>query len=113
MKSQEEQAEQASGIIRESVKLDQLVETADEDVVTGGFDKPKDNGYDAPHGKSDRSGASHERRSKVMGLYKRGQVWWMTFVFGGRQMRKSTETTSRTLAKKIFDKVIGQIAEGK
>jgi integrase len=113
MKSQEGQAEQASGIIRKSVKLDERVETAFEDVVTVGFDKPEDNGYDAQHGKSDRSGASKKRRSKTMGLYMRGQVWWMTFVYQGRQMRKSTETTSKTLAKKIFDKVKGQIAEGK
>jgi hypothetical protein len=48
-----------------------------------------------------------------MGLYKRGQVWWMSFVCCGRQYRKSTETEDRKLAKRIYDKVKGQIAEGR
>ena len=48
-----------------------------------------------------------------MGLYKRGQVWWMSFVFKGKYYRKSTETEDRKLAQRILDKVKGEIAEGR
>jgi integrase len=48
-----------------------------------------------------------------MGLYRRGQVWWMSFSYRGKFVRKSTETTDRKLAKRIYDKVKGEIAEGK
>ena len=48
-----------------------------------------------------------------MGLFKRGSVWWMSFIYQGKQHRKSTETEDPKLAKRIFDKVKGEIAEGK
>jgi integrase len=48
-----------------------------------------------------------------MGLYRRGQVWWMNFVYQGKPYRRSTQTPDRKLAKRIFDKVKGEIAEGK
>jgi integrase len=48
-----------------------------------------------------------------VGLFKRGSVWWMSFIYQERQHRKSTETDDKTLAKRIFDKVKGEIAEGK
>jgi site-specific recombinase XerD len=48
-----------------------------------------------------------------MGLYKRGSVWWMNFVYKEKHYRKSTETGDRKLAQRIFDKVKGQVAEGK
>jgi integrase len=48
-----------------------------------------------------------------MGLYKRGQVWWMSFICKGRHYRKSTETEDRKLAQRIYDKVKGEIAEEK
>jgi integrase len=48
-----------------------------------------------------------------MGLYKRGSVWWMSFSYQGRQIRRSTETTDKKLAQRILDKVKGEIAEGK
>lgn len=48
-----------------------------------------------------------------MGLYKRGLVWWMRFTYKGQQVRKSTETTDKKLAERIYHKVINQIAEGK
>ena len=48
-----------------------------------------------------------------MGLYKRGSVWWMSFVYKGKYHRKSTETDDQKLAKRIYNKVKGQIAEGK
>src|SRR4030042_5728420 len=48
-----------------------------------------------------------------MGLYKRGKVWWMSFVCVGKHYRKSTETEDKKLAQRIHDKVRGEIAEGK
>ena len=48
-----------------------------------------------------------------MGLYKRGQVWWMTFTHRGKHYRRSTETPDRKLAQRIYDKIKGDIAEGK
>jgi len=50
-----------------------------------------------------------------MGLYKRGSVWWMSFMDPntGKQVRRSTETEDEERAKRIFDKIKGQIAEGK
>lgn len=48
-----------------------------------------------------------------MGIYRRGQVWWMNFVYQGKPYRRSTQTPDRKLAKRIFDKVKGEIAEGK
>src|SRR5512139_369431 len=48
-----------------------------------------------------------------MGLYKRGQVWWMDIVCKGKRCRVSTETSDRKLAQRIYDKVKGEIAEGK
>lgn len=48
-----------------------------------------------------------------MGLYKRGSVWWMSFTHRGGQIRKSTETEDKKLAIRIFDKLKGEIAEGK
>jgi len=48
-----------------------------------------------------------------MGLYKRGSVWWMSFTHHGEQLRRSTETEDKKLAIRIFDKLKGEIAEGK
>ena len=48
-----------------------------------------------------------------MGLYKRGKVWHMSFVYKNRRYRKSTETEDRRLAQRIYDRVKGEIAEGK
>ena len=48
-----------------------------------------------------------------MGLYKRGKVWHMSFVYKGRRYRKSTGNADRKLAQRILDKVKGEIAEGK
>jgi len=48
-----------------------------------------------------------------MGLFKRGGsgIWHMSFVYRGEQVRRSTETTNRKLAQRIYDKVKGEIAE--
>lgn len=48
-----------------------------------------------------------------MGLFKRGQVWWMSFTYNGRQERRSCETASKKLAEEILGKVKTQIVEGK
>ena len=48
-----------------------------------------------------------------MGLYKRGSVWWMSFTHRGGQIRRSTETEDKKLAIRIFDKLKGELAEGK
>ena len=48
-----------------------------------------------------------------MGLYKRESVWWMSFTHNGKQIRRSTETEDKKLAIRIFDKLKGEIAEGK
>jgi integrase len=48
-----------------------------------------------------------------MGLYRRGSVWWMGFTHSGKQLRRSTETEDKKLAIRIFDKLKGEIAEGK
>lgn len=48
-----------------------------------------------------------------MGLYKRGQVWWMSFVNQGKHYRQSTQTTNKKLAQRIYDKKKGDIAERK
>lgn len=48
-----------------------------------------------------------------MGLFKRGTVWWMRFTYQGKQVRKSTETEDKKLAQRIYDKIRGEVAEGK
>ncbi len=48
-----------------------------------------------------------------MGLYIRGQTWWMSFTYRGRQYRKSTETNDKKVAEKIYYKLRTLIAEGK
>ena len=48
-----------------------------------------------------------------MALYRRNLVWWMRFQYQGRQIRRSTETTDKKLAERIYGKVLGLIAEGK
>lgn len=48
-----------------------------------------------------------------MGLYKRGQVWWMCFVYRGKYYRRSTETVDRGVAVDIFTQVKDEIAQGR
>lgn len=47
-----------------------------------------------------------------MGLFKRGQVWWMSFTHRGKQVRKPTNVKDKKLAEKIYHKVMTQLAEG-
>ena len=46
-------------------------------------------------------------------MFKRGPVWWMSFVYNGRRHRQSTGTANRKLAQQIEDKVKGELVEGK
>lgn len=48
-----------------------------------------------------------------MGLLRRHKVWWMSFMFQGRQVRRSTGTTDKRLAEAILAKIKVQIAEGR
>lgn len=48
-----------------------------------------------------------------MGLVKRGTTWWMSFMYHGQQVRRSTGTTDKRLAEAILGKVKGQIIEGR
>src|SRR5206468_2513704 len=54
-----------------------------------------------------------QERGKGMALYKRGQIWWMRLRYQGRQIRRSTETTNKQQAERIYGRVLGLIAEGK
>lgn len=47
-----------------------------------------------------------------MGLYKRGQVWWMSYVYKGKQYRRSIRTRDKKVAQRIYDFKKGQIAAG-
>jgi integrase len=64
-----------------------------------------------PTGNQIESRAS-ERRFK-MGLYKRGQVWWMCFSYKGKFIRRSTETKEKKLAERVYRKCLGEVAEDK
>jgi integrase len=48
-----------------------------------------------------------------MGLFKRGSIFWMSFTYQRKQVRRSTETDDKKLAEKIYHKVMAEVAEGK
>lgn len=48
-----------------------------------------------------------------MGLFRRNKVWWMTFIHQGQQVRRSTGTTDKRLAKRFSGKVRVKIVEGR
>ncbi len=48
-----------------------------------------------------------------MGLVKRGSTWWMSFMYQGQQVRRSTGTADKRLAEAILGKVRCQIVEGR
>ena len=48
-----------------------------------------------------------------MGLFRRHKVWWMSLMYQGRQVRRSTETTDKRLAETILAKLRVKIAEGR
>ena len=48
-----------------------------------------------------------------MGLVKRCNTWWMSFMYQGQQVRRSTGTTDKRLAEAILGQVRVQIVEGR
>jgi len=40
----------------------------------------------------------------IMGLYKRGSTWWMCFFVDSQKIRKSTKTSNKKVAQKIYEK---------
>jgi integrase len=48
-----------------------------------------------------------------MGIYKRGSVWWISYMKEGRQKCESTHTSNKRLAHKILDIRRAEIAEGR
>lgn len=48
-----------------------------------------------------------------MGLVKRGNTWWMSFMYQGQQIRRSTGTSEKRLAEAILGKIKVQIIEGR
>ncbi|HXT65814.1 MAG TPA: DUF3596 domain-containing protein [Nitrospiraceae bacterium] len=48
-----------------------------------------------------------------MGLVKRSNTWWMSFMYQGQQVRRSTGTADKRVADAILGKVKVQIIEGR
>jgi site-specific recombinase XerD len=46
-------------------------------------------------------------------MFKRGPVWWISFVYDGKRYRQSTETGNKKLAGQIENKVKTEIVQGK
>lgn len=81
-----------------------------ESIVKKPLMKQKERGI-FPSKRNQADSRASERRLK-MGLFKRGQTWWMRFTYKGKQIRKSTETDDKKLAVRIYQKVMGEVAEG-
>jgi integrase len=47
-----------------------------------------------------------------MSLYKRGEVWWYEFVFGGQRIRRSTKTGNKEVAKRAAAARLLSLQEG-
>jgi integrase len=48
-----------------------------------------------------------------MSLIRRGRIWWVDITASGRRIKKSTGQTDKAIAKKIYNKILGQIADEK
>lgn len=50
-----------------------------------------------------------------MGVYRpnNSKVWWMSFTYNGRQIRRSTGTRKKRLAEQVFAKVQTEVTEGR
>ncbi|MDH4227161.1 MAG: site-specific integrase [Deltaproteobacteria bacterium] len=48
-----------------------------------------------------------------MGLYRRGNVWWTKLKCRGKTIRRSTDTTNITLARRVEQKLLYELASGK
>lgn len=47
-----------------------------------------------------------------MGLFRRNRIWWMCFMYQGRQVRRTTKTSDKRLAERILAHVKADIVEG-
>jgi hypothetical protein len=45
-------------------------------------------------------------------LFKRGEVWWYEFLFAGRRIRESSQSTSKTIAKATEQKRLRELEKG-
>ncbi len=48
-----------------------------------------------------------------MGLYRRGKIWWMSYMKDGHQRCETTGTSNKRLARKILDMRRAEIVEGR
>jgi len=48
-----------------------------------------------------------------MGIYKRGKIWWFTYMVDGRQTCESSRTSNKRLARKIMDMRRAEVVEGR
>lgn len=50
---------------------------------------------------------------KDRGIYKRGDIWWVSFTADGRQIRESSKSTSKKVAEKLLAKRRVNVAENR
>lgn len=62
--------------------------------------RAKREGYN-PH-RGETRPLSSLKKEGMMGLFKRGRVWWMSCSYQGRQVRRSTGTSDRRMAEAIL-----------
>ena len=48
-----------------------------------------------------------------MGLFRRGQVWWLSYMTAGKQVRESSRSTNKRLAESILAKRKTELFEGR
>ncbi|MDM8538975.1 site-specific integrase [Desulfobacterales bacterium HSG17] len=46
-------------------------------------------------------------------IYKRGKTWWIKYYRNGKPSYKSSESSKKMVAKRLLDKIEGEIAQGK
>jgi integrase len=47
------------------------------------------------------------------GIYKRGNVWWISYQRGGKQIRESSYSTNKVVANNLLKKRQGEVVEGR
>ena len=48
-----------------------------------------------------------------MGIFKRGNIWWIRYSYKGKIQRESSESTNKTVAKQLLSIRKAEIAQGK
>jgi integrase len=56
---------------------------------------------------------AQEGRYRVMGLYRRGKIYWYTIMQDGTRIQESLKTDNKKLADKLYAKVLTDIVEGR